>query len=982
MVESGDSELINQKLTMSQYLAYKSEPMGHLGDSASDRERVSLVKHMCFQLKVTCYVSQPYFSFQERSLQSSNSEKSEPGVVDFDPDFSQEPSWMKKKSLSSLSSSENLDIPSKSPDSSENWLIGTNKSVSSHSLLTSSEMLDASNNRISKEPSVRLSKEKLNYEKSDVSSHSVKEPSIQQLMEKFDSRRSDAKSHNVKGPRRSFDISEVSCVNNQSNHNVKQPTIQQHAEKSSYDTSRVSNLSNHQAKEPNMMQISETSRSSNQSNYQVRRSITQPPIDNVKRDSSRVSNQPKEPSIQQHAEERNLSNHLVKEPSFKIPADKTNQPSMSDVKPVATRHVIHQDFGETSELPSLYWKPHDNESQIDLGQSQMEPEMARAASQCLSYVAGHVESLSLGSDTSRRPSEVAASTRSSSSRASTVRENTDFPRCDSLISEPQLSSTREITDDYTDQSISEKHVHFLPDSRRTEVSHISMEKQTLAFDTLLEPPSKPNLCSTAMTPTGKASEHMMRILANLSSRLETVGADGEEKSRQAASLAKVLQLETTENEMDLQDWQQLERDLTQHDPAGLSPESWIAVFSNTSSLSTPLLVNKIKEHLLRFQGRGMSSDLLPSESSGIGGSGFETTESRVHSAFDAPQTKGPANSSNRPTLSTNVPNVSSGISTDQMNPVEEKSVDCSRPSINPMVLPASVNINNNIVIDPKPSKNRHTLSVMPPHSVAKPELQTPNECNGNEKNFARLTSTVIKKMPTSDSSKPPLGIAKAKTNLMEQKQHALQVPLVKCNKTQVYFGGARIRQTQKQNLVVRNSSFKEGFELEVRIKDSDAFYLLEADSRLVSRRTIHLDARQECCLDLVFQPHSLGQLRTKLNLYPRCESAKKVKYTVDLFGYGGSSQIQQLIHNSEPDNVLLPKSKGSHWDCNFVLENSGNVPGFALIQLLQGMLFLFKCYFVIFVDDFCFLQSQRMGHHWRLINVSSCLSVVRSTQAT
>ena len=41
MVDSGDSDLINQKLTMSQYIAYKSEPLGQLGDSASSfRERV------------------------------------------------------------------------------------------------------------------------------------------------------------------------------------------------------------------------------------------------------------------------------------------------------------------------------------------------------------------------------------------------------------------------------------------------------------------------------------------------------------------------------------------------------------------------------------------------------------------------------------------------------------------------------------------------------------------------------------------------------------------------------------------------------------------------------------------------------------------------------------------------------------------------------------------------------------------------------
>lgn len=47
-------------------------------------------------------------------------------MAEFNPDFSTEPSWMQKKSLSSLSSSENLEIPSKSPDCSENWLIGNN----------------------------------------------------------------------------------------------------------------------------------------------------------------------------------------------------------------------------------------------------------------------------------------------------------------------------------------------------------------------------------------------------------------------------------------------------------------------------------------------------------------------------------------------------------------------------------------------------------------------------------------------------------------------------------------------------------------------------------------------------------------------------------------------------------------------------------------------------------------------------------------
>lgn len=47
-------------------------------------------------------------------------------ISEFKADFSQEPSWLSKKpSLSSLSSSENLDLSSRA-DSSGNWLIGTN----------------------------------------------------------------------------------------------------------------------------------------------------------------------------------------------------------------------------------------------------------------------------------------------------------------------------------------------------------------------------------------------------------------------------------------------------------------------------------------------------------------------------------------------------------------------------------------------------------------------------------------------------------------------------------------------------------------------------------------------------------------------------------------------------------------------------------------------------------------------------------------
>ena len=63
---------------------------------------------------------------QEKSLvQEKSTSKSERSQPEFNPDFSQEPSWLKKHSLSSLSSSENSEIvPPRSLDSSENWLVG------------------------------------------------------------------------------------------------------------------------------------------------------------------------------------------------------------------------------------------------------------------------------------------------------------------------------------------------------------------------------------------------------------------------------------------------------------------------------------------------------------------------------------------------------------------------------------------------------------------------------------------------------------------------------------------------------------------------------------------------------------------------------------------------------------------------------------------------------------------------------------------
>ena len=594
-------------------------------------------------------------------------------------------------------------------------------------------------------------------------------------------------------------------------------------------------------------------------------------------------------------------------------------------------YMTPHEVGEISELPSLYWKPHD-ESHNDVGQSHLESVLEKEAiSNCHSYVAGHVESLSLGSDSSRRPSEIAASSQSSSSPASTIRENTDFPRCDSLISEPQLSSTREITDDYIDLSSSEKHVHFLPDPPHEEISHLTMGTQNLQLGSLLEVSSKPNLCSTAMTPSAKSSEHVMRILANLSQKGNFADLE-QDNQLMTSQMNQVLDVDVTSRNLDLE-WERIERELTQHDPNGFSPESWVAIFSNTSSLSTPLLMNKIKEHVLRLNGRGMSSELIPSESSGIGESGFEITESRADSAYvlqsnsncirQLKTTESVNNSDIFSRTSTGTANLPQQIVTESK---QQLATESKRQLATPVLVSPTL-----AEIDGKVMNCRHTLSAMPTRSTANRELKTPIDglakSQFNEKDLAQLTSTVIKKIPATG----------VKADFIES-QPSHQGPLVKCNKSQVYFGGARIRHTQMQNVVVRNSSFKQVLGLEVCIKDSNDFFVLNENRSLVSRRNFQLEPRQECSLELVFQPHSLGPLTAKLNLYPRCESAKNVKYTVNLFGYGGSSHIQQLVHNTNgPEQTLVPKSKGTFWNCQLVLENRGNVAGFAFIQPLQGI---------------------------------------------
>ncbi|EFX61713.1 hypothetical protein DAPPUDRAFT_272103 [Daphnia pulex] len=71
------------------------------------------------------------------------------------------------------------------------------------------------------------------------------------------------------------------------------------------------------------------------------------------------------------------------------------------------------------------------------------------------------------------------------------------------------------------------------------------------------------------------------------------------------------------------------------------------------------------------------------------------------------------------------------------------------------------------------------------------------------------------------------------------------VHLVKVNKTQVYFGGARVGEPVQGTVVVYNCpyTYEQGLELDLRIKDSDDFYMQDENGSLVSRRKLKLEPR-------------------------------------------------------------------------------------------------------------------------------------------
>ena len=289
--------------------------------------------------------------------------------------------------------------------------------------------------------------------------------------------------------------------------------------------------------------------------------------------------------------------------------------------------------------------------------------------------------------------------------------------------------------------------------------------------------------------------------------------------------------------------------INQQERIPYSPEWWMAAFSDTSAMSTPLLMSKIKEHVLHLRTNAAATAVATAvtncstavESSGIGESGFEISE-------NASQDKSSLDAKNR---------AQAGLSVSTLS----------------------------IHSTPAPSKAPSTL----------------------------VTSTVMKKKSVPGA--------------------VLEQPIVKCKKTHVFFGGCKVNDSksfQKRNIVILNPSFQQHLELELLMKDCQDFKIVADDESVVSRLNLLVKPRQECVVNLVFQPRRPGPIDTKLNMYPRCDSSKKLKYTVGLSGYGGGSRIRTATP------LLTPKLKGTFWTCQLTLENGGNVPAYTYIQPVHG----------------------------------------------
>ena len=117
---------------------------------------------------------------------------------------------------------------------------------------------------------------------------------------------------------------------------------------------------------------------------------------------------------------------------------------------------------------------------------------------------------------------------------------------------------------------------------------------------------------------------------------------------------------------------------------------------------------------------------------------------------------------------------------------------------------------------------------------------------------------------------------------------------LKCDKAKVEFGPARIGEKKYQNIHVTNLS-NELYKVLAITDCPDNFLMLDENRSGVSGRNLQLEPYQEYRLELLFNPHAIGSLETKLRLYSSCESvsSKLTVCTVHLFGYGLGLEKEQ-----------------------------------------------------------------------------------------
>ena len=207
----------------------------------------------------------------------------------------------------------------------------------------------------------------------------------------------------------------------------------------------------------------------------------------------------------------------------------------------------------------------------------------------------------------------------------------------------------------------------------------------------------------------------------------------------------------------------------------------------------------------------------------------------------------------------------------------------------------------------RPLKSRHTLATV--------DHSTPAAKSPKTNDFTRVTATVKKKIsPASGGG-----------------------PIIKTSRSSIYFGGCKGRSVQREFTIVNSRS--SSYLMELRFKDCkfDDFKIVDGDGSHVSQLSFPLDRNEKRTVSVVFQTRRLGAISSTLNIYPRSEATKHIKYSIALAGYGGSSHVEALVDN--PEKILVPRSVAAHYTCHFALENRGTVPAFTCIQASTGIHF-------------------------------------------